>query len=63
MMSAQEYRDRADEVERCADDCASYPSMLQLGVIARDWRRLGAIADWQDVMLAALATTGDDRVA
>lgn len=62
-MTAQEYRDRADELERSADDCASYSSMLQLGAIARDWRRLGAIADWQDAMLAALATTGEGPAA
>jgi hypothetical protein len=59
MMDAREYRARADELERSADACASYPLMLQLDASAREWRKLGDIADWQDTILAALATNGD----
>ena len=59
MMTAQEYRVRAHALECAADACPSYPLMLLLDESAREWRQLGAFADWQDSMLAALAATGD----
>lgn len=59
MMTAAEYRAHAEALERSADGCANYPLILQLEAGARQWRRLGEIADWQDSMLAALAAAGD----
>jgi hypothetical protein len=61
MMTAQEYRARADALESAAEACADYPLMLQLDACAREWRRLGDCADWQDAMLAALSAAGDGR--
>ena len=63
MMTAQEYRARAAALERAADGCVNYPLLLQLDASAREWRRLGDIADWQDSMLAALETTGEGRAS
>jgi hypothetical protein len=65
MMTAQEYRARAEALEASADGCADYPLMLQLNESARDWRRLGDIADWQDAIVATLrrpATQGPPDV-
>jgi hypothetical protein len=59
MMTAQEYRARAEALEASAEACANHPLRLQLDAIAREWRRLGDIADWQDARIAALAATGD----
>jgi hypothetical protein len=59
MMSALDYRARADALETAADAGIDYPLMLQLDASAQGWRRLADMADWQDAMLAALAATGD----
>lgn len=59
MMTAQEYRARADALEASADVCADYPLKLHLDASIREWRKLGDIADWQDAMLAALAATAN----
>jgi len=56
MMAAQEYRARADALEISADACASYSLMLRLDACARDWRNLADIADFQNALLAVLAT-------
>ena len=63
MMTAQEYRARAEALERAADACAKYPLMLLLDETAREWRKLAETADWQDAMVAALAATGDGRAS
>jgi len=63
MMSAPEYRARADALEASADVCVNYPLMLQMDASAREWRKLGDIADWQDLMLATLAATADGRAS
>jgi hypothetical protein len=60
MMTAAEYRVRADALERAADGSANYPLILQLEAVAREWRALAEIADWQDTMLAALAAADDE---
>lgn len=57
MMSAQEYRARADALEASADTSTNYALTLHLDASVREWRKLGDIADWQDAMLAALAAT------
>jgi hypothetical protein len=59
MMTAQEYRARADALEASADACANYPLMLQLDASAREWRKLAEVADWQDAMQAALAAAAN----
>lgn len=63
MMTAQEYRARADALEASADLCANYALMLDLDASVREWRKLGDIADWQDAMLAVLAATADGRAS
>ncbi len=56
-MSALEYRARAVELDSSADACANYEVMLQMEALAREWRKLAGVAEWQDAMLSALAAT------
>jgi hypothetical protein len=63
MMTAQEYRARADMLVASADMSASYALMLHLDASVREWRKLAEIADWQDAMLAALAATADGQAS
>jgi hypothetical protein len=58
-MSAQQYRDRAEALVRSADALIDYDLVLQLEATAAEWRELAALADVQDILLAALAKTGD----
>jgi hypothetical protein len=55
MMSAQEYRDRADALVRSADAPIGYELVLELEATAAEWRRLATLADAQDALLAAIA--------
>jgi hypothetical protein len=57
--SAQEYRTRAAELDSSADACGNYEQMLQMEAVAREWRKLAGVAEWQDAMLSALAATRD----
>ena len=59
MMSAQEYRDRAANLVRLADAPLDYELVLELESTAAEWRRLAALADAQDALLAAIAALGD----
>jgi hypothetical protein len=59
MMTAQEYRARADALEASADECSNSPMMIHLGASARQWRKLAEVADWQDAMIAVLAATAN----
>lgn len=63
MMTAQEYRARADALEASADESADYPLMFHLDAIVREWRTLADLADLQDAMLAALAATANGRTS
>lgn len=63
MMTAQEYRARADALEASADVGADDPLRLDLDASVREWRKLGHMADWQDAMLAALAATASERTS
>jgi DNA-binding FadR family transcriptional regulator len=63
MMTVQEYRAWADALEASADVGANAPLMRHLDASAREWRKLGDIADGQDSMLAALATMASGRTA
>lgn len=58
MMSAEEYRARADALVRSADQCDSYELIFELEATAQQWRRLADLADWQQAILAALAAMG-----
>ena len=55
MMSASEYRARADALVGSADHCNDYDLIVELEATAQSWRRLADMADWQDKMLALLA--------
>jgi hypothetical protein len=59
VMSAREYRARAVELDSSADRCANHEVMLQMEAVAREWRKLAGVAEWQDAMLSALAATRD----
>lgn len=58
MMTAAQYRARADALVRSADGCGTYDVILELEATAREWRRLADVADWQEEILAALAALG-----
>ena len=55
MMSASEYRARADALTCSADGCSDYDLILELEATARSWRQLADMADWQEEILAKLA--------
>jgi hypothetical protein len=59
MMSAQQYRDRADVLVRSADGLLDYGLVLELEATAAEWRKLAVMADAQDALLAALAKIRD----
>ena len=63
MMTAEECRARADVLEGSAEACGDATLTLQLNASARDWRRLGDVADWQDSIVAALAARGGGRAS
>ncbi len=55
MMSASEYRARADALVRSADKCSNYALILELEAAAKSWRRLAEVAEWQDAIIARFA--------
>ncbi|MGZ3276843.1 MAG: hypothetical protein ACXWKT_01920 [Caulobacteraceae bacterium] len=55
MMSASEYRARADALVCSADHSSDYGLILELEATARDWRKLAEMADWQEEVSARLA--------
>jgi hypothetical protein len=59
MMSAQQYRDRAEALVRSADGVRDYDLVLELEAAAAEWRKLAVMADAQDALLAALARIRD----
>jgi hypothetical protein len=63
MMTAQEYRARADALEAAADGGSDDPMTLHLDASVREWRKLADIADWQDAMQAALAPAVNGRTS
>lgn len=58
MMSAEDYRARADALVSSADRCSDYGLILELEATAREWRRLAQMADWQEEIWATLAALG-----
>jgi hypothetical protein len=59
MMTAAEYRSRADALIRSADGCRDMDLVVELEVTAAEWRKLAALADAQTALQAALATQLD----
>ena len=58
MMTAAEYRARADTLDASASRSANDALRLELQAMAQEWRRLADTADWQQEMLTALAASG-----
>jgi hypothetical protein len=59
MMTASEYRARADNLAKAADTQLGGVANLELNAVVAQWRALAVIADWQDAIIAALATWKD----
>jgi len=55
MMTAQEYRARADALIRSADDCRDINLVVEIEATAAEWRKLAGLADAQDALLTAIA--------
>jgi hypothetical protein len=60
MMSAQEYRARADALIRSADECRDIDLVIELESTAAEWRKLAGLAEAQDALLAAIAARPSD---
>jgi membrane-bound lytic murein transglycosylase MltF len=54
MMSADDYRAKAAQLLAEADVSSDYETLLQREAMAIEWRRLAALAAWQEAMQAAL---------
>ncbi len=50
MMSASEYRAKADSLVRKADGALNEADVFELERMAQEWRRLADVADWQDAL-------------
>jgi len=53
MMTAIQYRDRANLMDRAAETASQGAQIVQCRVAAKEWRWLAHLADWQDSMLAS----------
>lgn len=51
MMTAKQYRTRADLMDRAVDASSNETVILECQRMAKEWRRLATLADWQDAML------------
>jgi hypothetical protein len=59
MMTAAEYRARADALIRSTDGCRDMDLVIELEATAAEWRQLAALADAQTALLFALGATRD----
>jgi hypothetical protein len=59
MMTAQEYRARADALIRSADECRDMDIVVELEATAAEWRKLAGLADAQEALIAAIAGKRD----
>jgi len=59
MMSAQEYRARAEALIRSTHEVTDFALVLELESTAAEWRKLAVLAEAQDVLRFALAATSD----
>jgi hypothetical protein len=55
MMTADEYRARADALIRSADQCRDIDLVIEIETVAAEWRKLAGLADAQAAVLAAIA--------
>ena len=51
MMTAQQYRARADLMDKAMEDSSNGAVVQECQRMAAEWRRLASLADWQDTML------------
>jgi hypothetical protein len=51
MMTAKQYRARANLMDRAVGVSSNGAVILECRRMAAEWRRLAALADWQDAML------------
>uniref|UniRef100_B0T027 Uncharacterized protein n=1 Tax=Caulobacter sp. (strain K31) TaxID=366602 RepID=B0T027_CAUSK len=51
MMTAKQYRARADLMDKATEDSSNEAVVVECQRMAKEWRRLAALADWQDSML------------
>jgi len=51
MMTAKQYRARADLMDRAMEDSSNGAVILECQRMAQEWRRLAVLAEWQDTML------------
>jgi hypothetical protein len=51
MMTAIQYRDRADLMDKAAANSSHETEIVQCRATAKEWRWLANMADWQDAML------------
>lgn len=57
MMTGDEYRARAQALVSLADEADSETEILQLELLAMEWRKLADLADWQARILRHLGGT------
>lgn len=51
MLSAKQYRTRADLMDKAVEASSNGTVILECQRMATEWRRLATLADWQDAML------------
>ena len=51
MMTAKQYRTRADFMDRAMEASSNEAVIQECQRMAKEWRRLATLADWQDAML------------
>jgi hypothetical protein len=59
MMTAQEYRARADALIRSTDECRDIDLVVEIEATAAEWRKLAGLAEAQEALIAAIATRRD----
>jgi hypothetical protein len=59
MMTAKEYRDRADALIRSADECRDIGLVVEIEGVAAEWRKLAGLAEAQEALIAAIAARRD----
>jgi len=51
MMTAKQYRARADRMDKATEASSNGAVIMECQRMAKEWRRLADLADWQDTML------------
>jgi hypothetical protein len=59
MMTAQEYRARADALIRSADECRDIGLVIEIEATAAEWRKLAGLADAQEALISAITARRD----